>query len=186
MKNGFLRFIGNAALALLMAGSASAAVVYTPMIDHFGDTIAPNTDEWFATVDASGTVAVQVYEAFGSGTIRLIQGSSTSASATAGGTDTTISLGGLTPGSTVKFEHEHGAAPSVGPGDVQHYRPRFSGVDQVWIEETQKSPNDLVNYPDGSTRPFGSNIELGFDDRFDTLPGTFIPPGTTSSTPATR
>lgn len=146
--------------------------IFGPMIDHFADN-APNIDEWMFVADLSGRVSISVFDTHNS-TIAIDGQNPTP---TVAGGNTTISLAGLTPGSVHVFTHEFTPAFS---SQVSYYRPNFAGVLEVFMLENQTAPNDGFNYG-GTTGPagfgggtqIGSNLELGFDARFNTLPSAF-------------
>jgi hypothetical protein len=147
---------------LLTAGSALAATIHAPVVNQFS-VAQDNVDRWFMIADGSGTVSVEIFTQPGLlGANVSLQSSSGSVSAFApAGITSSLSLTGLVPGSVVHLD--------VSQAQFS-YRPTFNGVSQVYIEEASNSPNDLVNFGPIAVNP-GSNIVLGYDGAFASLPG---------------
>lgn len=142
------------------SGGCGAEALYGPMIDQFTDT-APNIDEWIIVADDSGSISVEVYNE--NQGIIAIDGRNP---VTINGETVTITLDNVVPGSEHVFTHEL-------IGGLAHYRPRFIGAQHVYLREDRTSPNDVFNSASGTGTEIGSNLELGFDARFDTLPSIF-------------
>ncbi|TWU47288.1 Dockerin type I repeat protein [Rubripirellula tenax] len=138
----------------------SGDVIFGPMIDQFTDS-GPNIDEWSIVADDSGSISVTVYDS-DQGIISLNGGTPV----TLNNETRTITINNVAPGSVHVFTHEL-------IGTLTHYRPVFSGASQVFFVENRTSPNDVFNSASGTGTETGSNLELGFDERFDTLPSKF-------------
>ena len=135
-------------------------IINAPMIDQFADATS-DVDEWYLIADSTGQVSVEVYD--DDGGIIDIDGLVTTNVGPQ--STTTITLGGLTPGSEHVFTHTFTT--------FTHYRPQFQGVSAVYLREDASSPNDVFNSSSGNGFSEGSNLELGFDVRFNTLPSSF-------------
>lgn len=146
-------------------GSAAGQIA-GPMIDIFDDAV-PNIDVWSFVVDSIGSdVTIDVYD--NDGGVITIDGQNPVAPAPM--STVTLTLSNPQPGSVHTLEYQLGAGLGL-----SHYRPFFKGATEVFLTEDRTSPNDVFNsVSGGGPGTFtGSNLELGFDERFDTLPSHF-------------
>ena len=144
----------------LNEGVCGGEGIFGPMIDQFNDT-APNIDEWIIVADDSGSITVQVFNS-DQGLVSL----DGQPPQTIDNETLTLRVPNTTPGTEYVFTHEL-------IGGLAHYRPQFIGAEHVYIRENRTSPNDVFNSSSGTGTQIGSNLELGFDERWSALPSVF-------------